>query len=131
MPPLSASGKVIETRLVEGAGMKASRSLLAVAYSLPSVLLAGVTYWLWWAPKRFIDVEPYPLTFMTIAFWATVVAILVCLIVLRRNIRVAAVPLLVATLVVAIPAATALTMTSWWLKGIPQAEIRAAGKQPH
>jgi hypothetical protein len=104
--------------------------LLSFACSLTPVVLAAITYWLWWAPKRFVDIEPYPLTFMTISFWTTAFAILACLIALRRNIRVAGLPLLVAALIAAIPANTALTMTSWWLQGIPQAEIRAAGKQP-
>jgi hypothetical protein len=112
--------------------MKLNRSQLSIACSLPTVLLAAITYWLWWIiPKRFVDIEPYPLTFMTIAFWATVVAILACIVALRRNIRAAAIPLLVAALIAAIPASTALTLTSWWLRGIPQAEIRAACKQPH
>lgn len=93
------------------------------------VLLAAITYWLWWMPKRFIYIEPYPLTFMTIAFWATVVAILLCVVAVRRDIRAASVPLLIAGLIAAIPASTALTITSWWLHGIPQAEIRAAGEQ--
>lgn len=109
--------------------MKPNRSLLSIVFSLPSVLFAGITYWLWWKPKLLLDIEPYPLTFMTIAFWSTVISIPACLVVFRRNIRSAATPLLVAALIAAIPASTALTMTSWWLKGIPQAEIRASAKR--
>lgn len=110
--------------------MKRNRSFLSFACSLLPLMLAAITYWLWWTPKRFVDVEPYPLTLMTLSFWATVVAILLCAVLLRRHIRVAAIPLLFSALIVAIPAGAALTMTGWWLQGIPQADIRGAAKQP-
>jgi hypothetical protein len=118
-----------QAKLLHGANMKPTQSLLSIACSLLPVLLAAITYWLWWTPKRFIDIEPYPLTFATIAFWVTVVAILACLVAFRRSIRVVAAPLLIAALIITIPARTALVITSWWLKGIPQAEIRVSGKQ--
>lgn len=104
--------------------MRASR-LPSIAATLIPLVLAGITYWLWWQPKRFIDVEPYPLTFMTASFWATVVALVGCGVLMRRRLRLAILPLLIAALVASIPASTALMMTSWWLQGIPQAEIRA------
>jgi hypothetical protein len=73
-----------------------------------------------------MDLEPYPLTFMTACFWATVVAIVGCAVLTRHTLRITVWLLLIAALLATIPASTALMMTSWWLQGIPQAEIRAS-----